>query len=125
MGYVQAHGRNAVAWEDTFKMDVWYTRNISFKTDWEIYWDTVRIVFKREKICSVTSAIREELKDTNCIKELQISDQTEFFLSKYCISFIIQNIIEVLGTKRFNNIVFYRCFLKRKDVFYDRIGVTS
>ena len=70
MGYVQAHGRNAVAWEDTFKMDVWYTRNISFKTDWEIYWDTVRIVFKREKICSVTSAIREELKDTNCIKEL-------------------------------------------------------
>ena len=27
MGYAQAHGRDAVTWEDKFKMDVWYTRN--------------------------------------------------------------------------------------------------
>lgn len=59
-GYAQAHGRNAVTWEDKFKMDVWYTRNVSFKTDWCIFWDTVRIVLKREGISSETSATMEE-----------------------------------------------------------------
>ena len=36
-GYAQAHGRNAVTWEDKFKMDVWYTKNVSFKTDWDFF----------------------------------------------------------------------------------------
>ena len=61
-GYAQAHGRNAVTWEDKFKMDVWYTRNVSFKTDWNIFWDTVRIVLKREGISSDTAATMEEFK---------------------------------------------------------------
>ena len=59
-GYAQAHGRNAVTWEDKFKMDVWYTRNVSFKTDWDIFWATVRIVLKREGISSESSATMEE-----------------------------------------------------------------
>ena len=59
-GYAQAHGRNAVTWEDKFKMDVWYTRNVSFKTDWDIFWATVRIVLKREGISSDSSATMEE-----------------------------------------------------------------
>lgn len=63
-GYAQAHGRNAVTWEDKFKMDVWYTRNVSFKTDWGIFWDTVRIVLKREGISSETSATMEEFMGT-------------------------------------------------------------
>lgn len=63
-GYAQAHGRNAVTWEDKFKMDVWYTRNVSFKTDWDIFWDTVRIVLKREGISSETSATMEEFMGT-------------------------------------------------------------
>ncbi len=63
-GYAQAHGRNAVTWEDKFKMDVWYTKNVSFKTDWNIFWDTVRIVLKREGISSETSATMEEFMGT-------------------------------------------------------------
>lgn len=63
-GYAQAHGRNAVSWEDKFKMDVWYTRNVSFKTDWDVFWDTVRIVLKREGISSETSATMEEFMGT-------------------------------------------------------------
>ena len=59
-GYAQAHGRNAVTWEDKFKMDVWYTRNVSFKTDWDIFWATVRIVLKREGISSESSATMDE-----------------------------------------------------------------
>ena len=64
-GYAQAHGRNAVTWEDKFKMDVWYTRNVSFKTDWDIFWDTVRIVLKREGISSENSATMEEFMGTS------------------------------------------------------------
>ncbi len=32
-GYAQAHGRNAVSWEDKFAVDVWYSRNISLALD--------------------------------------------------------------------------------------------
>lgn len=63
-GYAQAHGRNAVTWEEKFKMDVWYTKNVSFKTDWGIFWDTVRVVLKREGISSETSATMEEFMGT-------------------------------------------------------------
>ena len=59
-GYAQAHGRNAVSWEDKFAMDVWYTRNISFMTDVKIIVDTVKAVLKRDGINSETSATMEE-----------------------------------------------------------------
>ena len=32
-GYAQAHGRNAVSWEDKFAMDVWYTTHITLVED--------------------------------------------------------------------------------------------
>ena len=32
-GYAQAHGRNAVSWEEKFAMDVWYVEHLSFMTD--------------------------------------------------------------------------------------------
>ena len=63
-GYAQAHGRNAVTWEEKFKMDVWYTRNVSFKTDWDIFCATFRIVLKREGISSESSATMEEFMGT-------------------------------------------------------------
>lgn len=59
-GYAQAHGRNALTWEDRFAMDVWYARNISFITDVKIILDTVKIVLKHEGISSETSATMEE-----------------------------------------------------------------
>ena len=63
-GYAQAHGRNAVSWEDKFAMDVWYTRNISFMTDVKIIIDTVMAVLKRDGINSETSATMEEFMGT-------------------------------------------------------------
>ena len=35
-GYAQAHGRNAVSWEDKFAMDVWYTTHITLVEDIKI-----------------------------------------------------------------------------------------
>ena len=63
-GYAQAHGRNAVTWEEKFKMDVWYTRNISFITDVKVIIDTVKVVLKRDGISSDTSATMEAFTGT-------------------------------------------------------------
>lgn len=61
-GYAQAHGRNAVSWEEKFKMDVWYVDHLSFKTDLGVFIDTIRTVLKHEGISSDTSATMEEFK---------------------------------------------------------------
>ena len=58
-GYAQAHGRNAVSWEDKFAMDVWYTTHITFWVDIKIIRDTIMTVIKREGINSETSATME------------------------------------------------------------------
>ena len=59
-GYAQAHGRNAVTWEEKFAMDVWYTKNITFLGDIRIILDTMKAVLKHEGISSETSATMEE-----------------------------------------------------------------
>ena len=64
-GYAQAHGRNAVSWEDKFAMDVWYANHITFSTDVQIIWNTVMAVLKRDGISSETSATMEEFMGTS------------------------------------------------------------
>lgn len=63
-GYAQAHGRNAVSWEDKFAMDVWYTKHITFKGDMKIILDTVKTVLSHEGISSETAATMEEFMGT-------------------------------------------------------------
>lgn len=58
-GYAQVHGRNAVPWEERFRMDVWYTQNITFRLDCRILLDTVRVVFQHDGIGSGTSETME------------------------------------------------------------------
>lgn len=59
-GYAQAHGRNAVSWEDRFAMDVWYTQHISFIGDVKIIFDTVKTVLKREGLSAAGEATMGE-----------------------------------------------------------------
>lgn len=59
-GYAQAHGRNAVTWEDKFKMDVWYVDHLTFKTDVGVIIDTVKTVLKREGISGGGEATMSE-----------------------------------------------------------------
>lgn len=63
-GYAQAHGRNAISWEDKFAMDVRYTKHITFLGDIKILIDTVMVVFKRSGVSSETSATMEEFMGT-------------------------------------------------------------
>ena len=61
-GYAQVHGRNAISWEEKFKLDVEYTRKISLFGDIKILFETVLKVFRREGSSSDTSATMEEFK---------------------------------------------------------------
>jgi len=49
-GWAQVNGRNALSWEEKFKLDVWYVDNQSFLLDLEILWLTFLKVFKQEGI---------------------------------------------------------------------------
>lgn len=49
-GWAQINGRNALSWEDRFKLDVWYVGNQSFWLDMKILLLTVKKVIVREGI---------------------------------------------------------------------------
>ena len=49
-GWAQVNGRNAISWEDKFKLDVWYVDNQSLWLDIKILWLTVRKVLVRDGI---------------------------------------------------------------------------
>ncbi|MBU2904286.1 sugar transferase [Arenibacter algicola] len=61
-GWAQVNGRNAIGWEQKFKLDVWYVHNISLVLDVEIFMLTILKVFKSEDISSSTHATMEEFK---------------------------------------------------------------
>ncbi|EOD4736807.1 sugar transferase [Vibrio vulnificus] len=49
-GWAQINGRNAISWEEKFKLDVWYVDNRSFWLDSKILLLTVKKVFVKEGI---------------------------------------------------------------------------
>ena len=49
-GWAQINGRNALSWEEKFKLDVWYVDNRSFWLDIKILLSTVKKVFVKEGI---------------------------------------------------------------------------
>jgi len=49
-GWAQVNGRNAISWEEKFKLDAWYVDNQSFWLDIKILLLTVKKVFVREGI---------------------------------------------------------------------------
>ena len=63
-GYAQVNGRNAITWEEKFRLDVEYVRNVTFLMDVKIILQTVGKIFKRAGISSVTSATMEEFRGT-------------------------------------------------------------
>ncbi len=63
-GYAQVNGRNAISWEDKFKLDVEYVKNITFIGDIKIILGTVKSILKREGISSETSVTMEEFMGT-------------------------------------------------------------
>ena len=59
-GWAQVNGRNSIAWEDKFRLDVWYVDNWSFGLDLKIILMTVLNVVKREGISAAGEATMPE-----------------------------------------------------------------
>jgi sugar transferase EpsL len=63
-GWAQINGRNALDWEDKFRLDVWYVDHWSFWLDLKILFMTPWKVFKREGINQPGQATVEEFRGT-------------------------------------------------------------
>ena len=63
-GLAQVNGRNTITWEDKFKYDVEYAKNISFFNDVKILIQTMFKVLNRDGISSNTSETMEAFTGT-------------------------------------------------------------
>lgn len=61
-GWAQINGRNTISWEDKFKYDVEYVRNISFMLDLKIFLLTIKKVFVREGINASAEVTMEKFR---------------------------------------------------------------
>ena len=59
-GHAQVNGRNAISWEEKFRLDVEYVDTVGFWLDVKIVLQTVGKIFKREGISSENSVTMEE-----------------------------------------------------------------
>jgi len=55
-GWAQVNGRNALSWDEKFKLDVWYVDNRSVWLDIKILWLTIRKVVARDGISAAGEA---------------------------------------------------------------------
>jgi len=63
-GWAQINGRNAISWEDKFNFDVWYVDNISFLTDVNIIFKTIKKVIISEGISAEGNVTIGKFKGT-------------------------------------------------------------
>ena len=61
-GWAQVNGRNAITWEEKFKLDGWYVDNWSLWLDIKIIAMTIWKILKREGISQPGQATMEEFK---------------------------------------------------------------
>jgi lipopolysaccharide/colanic/teichoic acid biosynthesis glycosyltransferase len=61
-GWSQVNGRNALNWEQKFKLDIWYVENRNFILDIKIIMITIKKVIIREGINSSPSITMEKFK---------------------------------------------------------------
>lgn len=61
-GWAQVNGRNALSWEDKFRLDVWYSEHVSFLLDVKVILLTVKCVLHHEGINGANSATMEEFR---------------------------------------------------------------
>ncbi|HPH56355.1 MAG TPA: sugar transferase [Smithella sp.] len=59
-GWAQVNGRNAINWEEKFKLDVWYVDNQSLWLDIKIIFLTIWKIFRREGINQPGQATMKE-----------------------------------------------------------------
>lgn len=61
-GWAQINGRNAISWDEKFRLDVWYVDHQSFRLDLKILFLTVKQVMRRKDISAKGQATVEYFK---------------------------------------------------------------
>lgn len=64
-GWAQVNGRNAISWEEKFKLDVWYVKNKSFILDVRILFLTILKVIQSKDVSQQNSATTTKFKGNN------------------------------------------------------------
>jgi lipopolysaccharide/colanic/teichoic acid biosynthesis glycosyltransferase len=68
-GWAQVHGRNALTWEEKFRLDIWYVDHWSLWLDLKIIAMTVFKVLRREGISQPGQATAERFKGNLPVRE--------------------------------------------------------
>lgn len=68
-GWAQVNGRNAISWEEKFKLDVWYVDNRSLWLDIKILWLTAKKVLVREGISARGEATMSKFQGSSSVKD--------------------------------------------------------
>jgi sugar transferase EpsL len=63
-GWAQINGRNALAWEQKFALDVWYVDNLTLRLDLQVIGVTLEKIVKREGINEPGQATAQEFTGT-------------------------------------------------------------
>ncbi len=61
-GWAQVNGRNAISWEERFRLDVWYVDHQSLKLDMKILWMTLLNVLRPEGVSQEGYATMEKFR---------------------------------------------------------------
>jgi sugar transferase EpsL len=61
-GWAQVNGRNALSWEEKFRLDVWYVDNVSLWLDIKIVFLTLKKLIQRDGISAPGSATMERFR---------------------------------------------------------------
>lgn len=69
-GWAQVNGRNAISWEDKFRLDVWYVEHRSLWLDIKILWLTVKKVLVRDGINAAGEATMPKFAGTKTQEQL-------------------------------------------------------
>lgn len=67
-GHAQVNGRNAISWEEKFKLDTWYVENQSIWLDFKIMFKTVRKVLAKDDISAEGEATMTKFTGTKTEK---------------------------------------------------------
>ncbi|WP_180102819.1 sugar transferase [Acinetobacter sp. YH12126] len=63
-GHAQVNGRNAISWEEKFKLDTWYVENQSIWLDFKIMFKTVHKVLAKDDISAEGEATMSKFTGT-------------------------------------------------------------
>jgi len=61
-GWAQVNGRNAISWDERFRLDVWYVEHHSFLLDMKILWMTLLKVLRSEGVSQKGHATMEKFR---------------------------------------------------------------